>query len=158
VGLAQGDSLRLIGRRIGRSPSTVWREVQRNSSQGGYVAHVAHLRAAERARRPRRLRLETDPGLCARVRRDLIARHSPQWIAWELAAEGIAISHETIYRACYHPRQPLGADSHRWLVRPRRGRIRRRRTASARDCPAEDEHPAGAAHSDSEPAGTPGRG
>jgi len=132
VGLVRGESLRVIARGIGRSASTVCREVGRNRSRRGYVAWVAHRRAAERARRPRLLLVEADAGLCRRVRAGLEARRSPQWIAWQLAGEGMSISAETIYRACYHPRQPLGADSHRLLCRPRRGRIRRRRTTSGR--------------------------
>ena len=132
VGLVRGESLRVIARRLGRASSTVCREVGRNRSRRGYVAHVAHRRAADRARRPRRLRLEVDVVLRNRVREALKGRLSPQVIAWQLAAEGISISHETIYRACYHPTRPLGGDSHRLLCRPRRGRIRRPRTATGR--------------------------
>lgn len=132
AGIAAGESMRSIGRRLGRDPATISRELGRNGSQRGYVAWVAQRRADARARRPRLLRLEVDAGLSRRVREGLRQRKSPWWIAGELAAEGIGISPETIYRACYHPRQPLGAESHRLLVRRRRGRIRRRRTASGR--------------------------
>ncbi|HEX2370322.1 MAG TPA: IS30 family transposase [Acidimicrobiia bacterium] len=132
VGIVGGESLAAIGRRLGRATSTVTRELARNSSGHGYVAHLAHRRARRRARRPKRLRLETDQGLRRRVRAGLERRLSPQVIAWRLAAEGCFISHETIYRACYHPRRPLGDDSHRLLCRPRRGRTRRRRTATGR--------------------------
>lgn len=131
VGLVRGESLRVIARRLGRAASTVCREVGRNRSRRGYVAHVAHRRATDRARRPRWLRLETDVELANRVRQALERRLSPQVIAWQLAAEGISISHETIYRACYHRSRPLG-DADRLLCRPRRGRIRRRRTTSGR--------------------------
>ena len=132
AGLERGDSLRRIAVGIGRSASTVSRELARNGSEQGYRAHVAQRRADDEARRPRRLLLQRDQGLCRRVRRGLEARKSPQWIAAELRAEGVVISTETIYRACYHPDRPLGADSHRLLCRPRRGRIRRRRTSSGR--------------------------
>lgn len=40
------------------------------------------------------------------------------------------MSHETIYRAAYHPSDPLGSDRYPQLTRPRRGRIRRPRTRS----------------------------
>lgn len=132
VGVAAGESMRSIGRRIGRDPATISRELRRNGSQRGYVAHVAQRRADSRARRPRLLRLETDAVLSRRIREGLAAGKSPFWIASELGAEGITVSAETIYRGCYHPRQPLGHGAHRLLVRPRRGRIRRRRTASGR--------------------------
>lgn len=131
-GLDVGESLRSIGRRLGRSPSTLSRELRRNRSSQGYVAWVAQRRADERARRPRRLKLEQDSGLCRRVRQGLKDRKSPGWIAAELKGVGEGIAPETIYRACYHPSLVLGADSHRLLVRPRRGRRRRRRTSSGR--------------------------
>ncbi len=132
VGLVGGESLRQIARRLGRSASTVSRELARNAARGGYVAHLAQRRADRRARRPRQLRLETDPTLRERVRELLEERFSPQTISHRLEAEGISISHETIYRACYHPAAPLGDDSHRLLCRPRRGRKRRRRTTTGR--------------------------
>lgn len=132
VGLVAGESLRGIARRIGRDATTVWRELRRNSSERGYVAHVAQFFADDRARRPRRLRLEVESGLARRVRKGLRMGKSPGWIAAELRTEGIGLSTETIYAACYHPSRPLGADSHRLLCRPRRGRIRRRRTSSGR--------------------------
>lgn len=132
VGLVRERSLSQIAAGLGRSTSTVSREVARNGSRRGYVAHIAQRRADGRAKRPRRLRVETDAMLRRRVRAGLKLRLSPQTIARQLAADGISISAETIYRACYHPRAPLGNESHRLLCRPRRGRIRRRRTTTSR--------------------------
>jgi len=132
VGLAADKPLTLIARELGRSASTVSREVRRNRSQRGYVAHVAQRRADRRAQRPRQLRVEVDAELRRRVRSGLRQRFSPQTIARQLAADGMTISAETIYRACYHPRAPLGSDAHRLLCRPRRGRTRRRRTTTGR--------------------------
>lgn len=132
VGLVGGESLGAIGRRLGRSASTVSREVARNGSRRGYVAHIAQRRADRRAKRPKALLLETDTELRRQVRERLKLRLSPTTIARQLAADGISISAETIYRACYHPRAPLGNESHRLLCRPRRGRIRRRRTTTGR--------------------------
>jgi len=132
VGLVRGESFRRIAARLGRAASTVTREVARNRSRRGYVAHVAHRRANDRARRPRRLRVETDTELRRQVAKRLKLRLSPQTIAHQLAADGISISAETIYRACYHPSAPLGAEAYRRLCRPRRGRIRHRRTTTGR--------------------------
>lgn len=132
VGLARQESLRQIAARLGRATSTVSREVRRNRSRRGYVAHVAQRRAQQRARRPKPLRLEVDVELRRAVRRRLKLRLSPTTIARQLTVEGFSISAETIYRACYHPRLPLGADAYRRLCRPRKGRIRRRRTATGR--------------------------
>lgn len=132
VGLVGGESLGAIGRRLGRSASTISREVRRNSSRRGYVAHVAHRRATQRARRPKGLLLETDVQLRRQVNKRLKLRLSPTTIARQLTAAGTPISAETIYRACYHPRLPLGGEAYRRLCRPRRGRIRRRRTTTGR--------------------------
>ena len=38
----QGWSLRAMGRLMGRSPSTLCRELRRNSSDGGYASSSAH--------------------------------------------------------------------------------------------------------------------
>src|SRR5215203_147825 len=53
-GLASGDSMRAIAARLGRSASTVSREVERNDGRGSYRALKADERAWERARRPKR--------------------------------------------------------------------------------------------------------
>src|SRR3990170_7284811 len=90
AGLERGDSLRRIAVGIGRSASTVSRELARNRSPQGYRAHVAQRRADDEALCPRRLRLQGDRWLCRRVRHGLEAGKSPQWVAWELAAEGIS--------------------------------------------------------------------
>ena len=60
-------------------------------------------------------------------------RLCPRLISLQLRAEGLSVSAETIYRACYHAARPLGDDPHRLLCRPRRGRQRRRRTRTGRD-------------------------
>src|SRR3989338_11169006 len=48
-GLAQGESISAIARRLGRAPSTVSREVGRNSGTSGYRAFSAGRRAQESA-------------------------------------------------------------------------------------------------------------
>jgi transposase, IS30 family len=55
-GLHQGQSLRSIAARLGRSPSTVSREVRRNTPPAAlrYLPHVAHKQSAARRRRPGR--------------------------------------------------------------------------------------------------------
>ncbi len=132
VGLVRERSLSQSAAGLGRSTSTVSREVARNGSRRGYVAHIAQRRADRRAKRPKRLRVETDAMLRRRIRTGLKLRLSPQTIARQLTGEGTPISAETIYRACYHPRAPLGDDAYRLLCRPRKGRIRRRRTTTGR--------------------------
>jgi IS30 family transposase len=53
-GLATGDSLRTIAARLGRSASTVCREVNCNGGCGRYRAAKVYERTWERAQRPKR--------------------------------------------------------------------------------------------------------
>jgi IS30 family transposase len=107
LGLAAGESLRVIAARIGRSPSTVCREVARNrTTKGVYRALAAQAAAEERGRRPKTAKLAADPVLAQVVQDWLERRRSPRQIAARLAAEFPAdprmrVSHETIYQSIY---------------------------------------------------------
>lgn len=125
VGLERGDSFRQIARVIGRSVSTVTREVARNRSYRGYVAHLAERRARRRALRPRGSILDPDTHLHALVKEGLELRLSPMVIARQLHSQGYQVSHETIYQAIY--RDTFG-NPRQVLCRPRRHRQKRTRT------------------------------
>jgi IS30 family transposase len=74
VGLARGESLRSIAARIGRPPSTVSREVRRNSASKwprGYRAGLAQTKAEQRARRPKPAKLAGNARLCHYVQAKL---------------------------------------------------------------------------------------
>ena len=80
-GIARGESARVIGRVLGRSHTTISREINRCGGRRRYRAHVAERAAWERARRPRATKLE----LCRELRELVIERlgqdHSPQQIS-----------------------------------------------------------------------------
>src|SRR5665647_3982646 len=58
LGRAAGESLRSIAGRLGRSPSTICRELARNrDSNRGYRATTAHALAYDRASRPKAAKL-----------------------------------------------------------------------------------------------------
>jgi transposase, IS30 family len=105
-----GLGVRAIARELGRSPSTVSRELRRNRRPhdvGGYDGGLAHHRARERARRPRAGRLARDPVLRALVQAKLELEWSPEQIAAWLRRDYPArrawhLCHETIYQAVYH--------------------------------------------------------
>lgn len=105
---AGGFSLRAIAEVLGRSPSTITREVGRNSSPAYmlYMSHRAHDRAVKRkeeaARRPRLKDRETE----SYVLEKLSLGWSPEQIAGRISMEhsGLSISHEAIYQYVYHPR------------------------------------------------------
>jgi IS30 family transposase len=61
LGCQRGDSLRTIALRIGRSPSTVSREVAANGGRPWYRPMKAHRRAHKLARRPKPTKLVPPP-------------------------------------------------------------------------------------------------
>ena len=130
-GRRTGLSYRVLGDLLGRDASAVWREVSRNRNRfGGYTAKTAQRRADRRARRPKPALLD-DRRLCRRVRHLLTKnKYSPAAAAAVLAAQGIRICHETIYRAIYTRRF---GDPRKVLCRPRRFRRRRTRTGIYND-------------------------
>ncbi len=78
VGRAAGETVRGIANALGRSASTVSRELRRNGdTQVGYRASIAHARAYERASRPKPAKLVTNVVLRARVEQDLRHRYRP---------------------------------------------------------------------------------
>jgi transposase, IS30 family len=107
VGLAAGESVRMIAARLGRSPSTVSREVARNSrGRRYYRALAAQGQAQWRARRPKTARLAANAVLRAWVQDKLRLHWSPEQISVMLEREfaddpGMRVSHETIYQSIY---------------------------------------------------------
>ena len=72
LGRAAGESLQSIAARMGRSASTVSRELRRNADdQGRYRATAAHALAWDRAARPKPAKLATNTALRAVVENDL---------------------------------------------------------------------------------------
>ena len=78
----RGASVRDIARRIGRSPSTVSRELRRNVRDWdeAYEPVLAHLRARERARRPKLGKIERSPWLTKVLQAKLAEHWSPEQI------------------------------------------------------------------------------
>ncbi len=106
VRLELGESVRQIARVLGRSPSTVSRELARNGGRERYRPVRAERRAQRCAVRPRPGKLAGCPGLLAEVEAGLGRRWSPQQISARLKVdhpddEEMRISHETIYRSLY---------------------------------------------------------
>ena len=65
---AQGSSMRAIARELGRSPSTISRELERNTpTRAPYRASTAHGRAEDRSRRAKATKLAGNDRLRAQV-------------------------------------------------------------------------------------------
>jgi len=105
LGLTRGESMSAIARGLGRSPSTVTREVAANGGTANYRMWPAHMRASEEAKRPKPAKLD-EPALCAKVTEWLEEFWSPKEIARRLVVDfpddpTMRISHETIYQSLF---------------------------------------------------------
>ena len=141
LGLAAARGVRSIARQLGRSPSTISREIGRNrqrgssttgSPKGSYRAVLAQGKAEARARRPKVRKLARDRHLAAWVEEQLQRCWSPKQIAERIRVvlpddEGMRISHEAIYQSLFvQGRGGLRMELHAYLrsgravSRPRR--------------------------------------
>jgi IS30 family transposase len=105
-GLSTGGSLRRIARLLGRSPSTISREVQRNGGRSRYRAARSEQAAWDRALRPKACKLACRPFLAQTVCDKLQRKWSPEQIAGWLkrtypGEPHNQVSHETIYRSLF---------------------------------------------------------
>lgn len=135
-GLVRQQSFRAIGRQLGRSPSTISREVGRNGGRRSYRAARADQAAWDRARRPKRCKLALQPRLRRIVAKQLQRRWSPEQIAGWLRRqyphdESLRVSHETIYRTLFV--QSRGALKQELLKQLRSGRLVRHGRPAPRD-------------------------
>jgi transposase, IS30 family len=123
--LSSGETVRGIAGELGRAPSTISREIRRNSDPDGrYRPHHAEHAARLRACRPRKRRVAVDRVLAEAVGRLLAKRWSPEQVAHELRELFVDqplrwLCKESIYQAIYDPAVEL--------TRPTRRRRRRRR-------------------------------
>jgi IS30 family transposase len=128
-GLASGESLRSIARRLERAPSTISREVSGNDGPGRYRACRADKAAVRRTRRPKPSKLAQCERLRSVVEAKLELRWSPQQISgWLVGAfpdePEMRVSHETIYLSLFvQARGALRKELTRYL---RRGHATRR--------------------------------
>ncbi len=129
LGLAVGQSTRSIAAQIGRAPSTVSREIERNGGHLAYRASHADSAAWDRAHRPKRCKLIRNRALARIVANKLRLLWSPEQIAGWLkhtypCDESQHVSHETIYRSLFI--QARGALKKELLEHLRRTRGMRR--------------------------------
>ena len=128
-GVARGDSCRKIAVGVGRSHTTVSRELARNGGRKVYRAQNADRATWQRARRPKPAKLAMNVLLRAMVEDKLELKWSPQQIAGWLSRiypddEAMRISHETIYLSLFV--QSRGALRHELTAQLRSGRVTRR--------------------------------
>ena len=136
-GLVAGLSIRSIASELGRAPSTISREVNRNGGRSDYRATQANKNAWDRAQRPKPCKLMRNRRLCQRVESKLRRQWSPEQIAGWLKREYPGddwnqVSHETIYRSLFiQARGALKKELQDYLRSKRH--IRRARTSTLKD-------------------------
>jgi IS30 family transposase len=128
-GLASYRSLRAIALQLGRAPSTISREVNRNGGVKQYRASQADQAAWDRARRPKTCKLVANRALARIVASKLQLERAPEQIAGWLKHtypddENDQVSHETIYKSLFI--QARGALKKELLQHLRRTRAMRR--------------------------------
>ncbi|RPI73329.1 MAG: IS30 family transposase [Geobacteraceae bacterium] len=124
-----GHSIRSIAASLGRAPSTISRELNRNGGEERYRANQADQAAWGRARRPKICKLAQNRTLARIVAGKLQLEWSPQQIAGWLKRTypddgNDQVSHETIYRSLFI--QARGALKKELLQHLRRTRGMRR--------------------------------
>jgi IS30 family transposase len=105
LGIGREESLSAIARALGRSTSTITREVNANGGREQYSAWRAHERARQEARRPKPCKLRKGK-LLGEVSRRLTQLWSPEEIAHRLPLiypndPEMRVSHETIYQSLF---------------------------------------------------------
>lgn len=142
--LDAGQTIKQIGENLGRSPSTISREVRRNQgNRGHYFPRHAHLKASARRQANTNAR-QIDGSLWAAVEERLREDWSPEQISARLNRKRLGrVSHERIYQRVYADKA-AGGTLHRHLRcqkakrkryrsgRERRGKIANRRPISER--------------------------
>jgi IS30 family transposase len=138
-GLVAGLSMRKIAQNLGRSPSTISREISRNHGRQRYRAADAEERAWRQASRPKPCLLAANRPLQMVVARKLHEHWSPQQVSGWLKLEYVddrtmRVSHETIYKSLFI--QARGVLKRELLSRLRSRRIMRRgRTSTTQGQP-----------------------
>lgn len=128
-----GESLRAIGRALGRHASTIKREIDAHSVDDTYQPHRAQRAWAKSRARPKASKLAQDGPLRDYVGDKLRQRWSPEQICHALSIEfpddeSMRVSTETIYQAIYV--QARGGLRRAVIDALRTGRTRRKRQSS----------------------------
>ncbi|GAA0676030.1 IS30 family transposase [Kitasatospora atroaurantiaca] len=109
--LREKAAIRAIAAELGRSPSTISREIRRNSTvdprgRQHYRPHAAHARADARRPRPKPGKIGQNPELRDFIQDRLDKRWSPEQICQALRdtfpeRPEMHVAHETVYQALY---------------------------------------------------------
>jgi len=135
-----GQSLRQIATALGRSPSTISREVLRNRSPRlkRYAPRAAQVLADAARKRPRLGKIASNPELRDAIVKHLLQQWSPRQISHQLSVDfpgrpEMQVVHESIYQALYAPKATgLSREMTSHLRTGRRGRLTHRHSTKRR--------------------------
>ncbi len=127
----QGITPAVIAAQLGRSPSTILRELKRNAGPQGYTPARAHDKALARAsEKGRRNARQFTAQQWSQVHRYLHLHLSPEQVSGRLKAEGaLRISHECIYQHIYADKRAGGKLGEHLRCQ----KVRRKRYASGQE-------------------------
>ncbi len=109
---AKGNSIRCIAKKLKRDPSTISRELRRNSPPvytEYYLGNKAHERASKRKSQAHKRKRLKNNKIRDYVTENLLLGWSPEQISGRISRDnpGLSISHEAIYQYIYKERKEL---------------------------------------------------
>ena len=126
-GLCNQQSKRAIARSLNRAPSTVTREIRRNSDKIGYLSPLEAYRRQQEKRGNKPTKISLNPELQTYIIEKLKLRWGPKVIAasWNKQGKNVTISHESLYTWLYNE---ADKDLKKLLPRakPKRGLVRKK--------------------------------
>ena len=126
----EGMKIRAIAKRIKRAPSTISREIKRNSNGQVYAAHLASFTSRSRLSNARSVPRKMTQDFKNKIKALLKKGWSPEQISGRLKLQDHFVSHEAIYQWIWLNKERKG-NLYRYLKR--RGRTYRKRIASYGD-------------------------
>ena len=111
---AEGFTQKEITRALKRSPSTIQRELARNSDAKGYRADLA-IKRTDKRRRGAKKKVKLDTSMRSMIKSLLGEYYSPQKSENLKLSLGVEISHETIYR-CIWGDKKSGGGLYKFLI------------------------------------------
>ena len=121
-------SLREIAQEIGKSPSTISRELRRNEGNRGYRPKQAQEKAIDRRKHAKKFR-KMNAELIEKIEAMLFQDWSPEQISGVLAKDGINISTERIYQHVWANKKAGG----KLFMHLRHGHKTRKRKRGSKD-------------------------
>mgnify|MGYP000850296810 CR=1 FL=1 len=141
--LQQNYSIRRIASILSRCPSTIYREIRRNSGERGYRHQQANNKAVERRKYPRKIKMTET--VIRHIVSKIRQQFSPEQISNTMASSvGLRISHEWIYQYLWNDKRNGGTlyrhcriagnkcRRKRYGTHSRRGKIHNRRDIDLR--------------------------